>query len=282
MSIVNGQYVPDQVGDTKDLQKQYFGEYSTRDMADYSQAALQIRLKELENQFNLDVWNMQNEYNTPQAQMQRYLDAGLNPNLIYGQSNMSGDVKSATAAQPRSAGTFGKMTQAGLSAIGQMISAARSAREMYDYLNFGKDLSRYQTQTAFFNSAYARERADQASLDTQFLNYISGRGLNVPIEYSGDLSADEVWRKSFENSPRAKLYDYQVQTQEQKFNQLVQLVAMIPNQSARLAVLKQLDDYRLEIMKGQNDFVLNVHTGLGEGFDNFIKMMMFITMSRLQ
>lgn len=282
MAIVDGKYVSEEIGSTKDLQNQYFGSYTKKDMVDYTQAALQIKLKELENQFNLDVWNMQNEYNTPAAQMLRFQDAGLNPNLIYGQSNMAGDVKSATAAQPRSAGTFGKMTQAGISAISQMISAARSAREMYDYLNYGKDLSRYQTQTAFFNSAYARERADQASLDTQFLNYISGRGLNVPIEYSSDLSSDEVWRKSFENSPRAKLYDYQVQTQEQKFNQLVQLVAMIPNQSARLAVLKQLDDYRLEIMKGQNDFVLNVHTGLGEGFDNFIKMMMFITMSRLQ
>lgn len=32
-------------------------------------------------------WNMQNEYNSPAAQMARYRDAGLNPNLIYGQSN---------------------------------------------------------------------------------------------------------------------------------------------------------------------------------------------------
>lgn len=31
-------------------------------------------------------WNMQNEYNSPKAQMQRLKDAGLNPNLIYGGS----------------------------------------------------------------------------------------------------------------------------------------------------------------------------------------------------
>lgn len=30
-------------------------------------------------------WNMQNEYNSPSAQMQRFRDANLNPNLIYGQ-----------------------------------------------------------------------------------------------------------------------------------------------------------------------------------------------------
>ena len=33
---------------------------------------------------NVNFWNMQNKYNTPLAQMQRFKDAGLNPNLIYG------------------------------------------------------------------------------------------------------------------------------------------------------------------------------------------------------
>lgn len=39
------------------------------------------------HQRNLDMWNLQNEYNTPSAQMQRFKDAGLNPQLIYGQGN---------------------------------------------------------------------------------------------------------------------------------------------------------------------------------------------------
>ena len=33
---------------------------------------------------NIKFWNMQNEYNTPKAQMKRLEDAGLNPALIYG------------------------------------------------------------------------------------------------------------------------------------------------------------------------------------------------------
>lgn len=36
---------------------------------------------------NLAFWNLQNEYNSPQSQMKRYQEAGLNPNLIYGQGN---------------------------------------------------------------------------------------------------------------------------------------------------------------------------------------------------
>ncbi|UPW41900.1 DNA pilot protein [Dipodfec virus RodF1_80] len=37
----------------------------------------------------IDFWNMQNEYNTPAAQMERYRAAGLNPNLIYGTGTSS-------------------------------------------------------------------------------------------------------------------------------------------------------------------------------------------------
>lgn len=36
---------------------------------------------------DLEMWNRQNEYNSPLAQMNRYSQAGLNPNLIYGQGN---------------------------------------------------------------------------------------------------------------------------------------------------------------------------------------------------
>lgn len=37
------------------------------------------------NQFNLDMWQRENEYNSPKNQMQRFKDAGLNPALMYSQ-----------------------------------------------------------------------------------------------------------------------------------------------------------------------------------------------------
>lgn len=49
---------------------------------------------ERQNELNMQMWNMQNEYNSPIAQMQRYEDAGLNSNLIYG-SVSSGNASSA-------------------------------------------------------------------------------------------------------------------------------------------------------------------------------------------
>lgn len=41
-------------------------------------------MADLQWQRDKEMWNMQNEYNSPKSQMGRYLDAGLNTNLIYG------------------------------------------------------------------------------------------------------------------------------------------------------------------------------------------------------
>lgn len=50
---------------------------------------------------NLEAWNLQNQYNTPQMQMERLQQAGLNPRLIYGEGssapNMSGPLDVAQA-----------------------------------------------------------------------------------------------------------------------------------------------------------------------------------------
>ncbi|UYD39233.1 MAG: DNA pilot protein [Wigfec virus K19_165] len=45
------------------------------------------RQQEKANEYNETMWHKQNEYNTPENQMQRFKEAGLNPNLIYGQGN---------------------------------------------------------------------------------------------------------------------------------------------------------------------------------------------------
>lgn len=42
-------------------------------------------------------WNMQNEYNSPSAQMQRFKDAKLNPNLVYGQMTEASPIRSVNA-----------------------------------------------------------------------------------------------------------------------------------------------------------------------------------------
>lgn len=51
-------------------------------------------------QRNLEQWHRANKYNSPSAQMQRYQDAGLNPNLIYGQQNTAASTAPSYQAPP--------------------------------------------------------------------------------------------------------------------------------------------------------------------------------------
>lgn len=52
-----------------------------------------------QNQWNIDQWNRENVYNTPAAQMARMKAAGLNPDLAYGQQNLSAASPQMTAGE---------------------------------------------------------------------------------------------------------------------------------------------------------------------------------------
>lgn len=61
------------------------------DMKNWSDSArnmvYQSALAGQANAHELEMWNLQNEYNSPKAQMQRFKEAGLNPMLAYTQGN---------------------------------------------------------------------------------------------------------------------------------------------------------------------------------------------------
>ena len=49
----------------------------------------QKALAKYQYDLNMQAWREQTAYNTPAAQMQRLVDAGLNPNLVYGNGNVA-------------------------------------------------------------------------------------------------------------------------------------------------------------------------------------------------
>lgn len=56
-------------------------------------------LAEYQNEWNLAQWHRENEYNSPQAQMQRLKQAGINPNLAYA----NGTINNVSASSPKAA-----------------------------------------------------------------------------------------------------------------------------------------------------------------------------------
>lgn len=64
-----------------------------------------LNLAKLQNQWNIEQWNRENAYNTPAAQYQRLVDAGLNPDMMYqngGVSNVAGASPEMTSGAPSS------------------------------------------------------------------------------------------------------------------------------------------------------------------------------------
>lgn len=78
-------------------------------------------------------WNMQNAYNSPKAQMERLKEAGLNPNLVYGNSTSgsagnAGSMSSTPSAQP-AVGYYRPMNMmAGLGDLAQLFLTASTVR----------------------------------------------------------------------------------------------------------------------------------------------------------
>lgn len=60
------------------------GNYAITAAANKRQYRNQVKAMALQDQYNRDLWDYQNAYNTPAQQMKRLQEAGLNPRLMYG------------------------------------------------------------------------------------------------------------------------------------------------------------------------------------------------------
>ena len=114
----------------------------------------------------LSDWQMQNEYNSPAAQMKRFIDAGLNPNLIYG--NLGSSV--AANVRPSSPSTGGANFQ------------PKNALAFYDIM-------RQQSQAGLANSTIALNSARELLLAQQTAGQASKNALLAErVPYAKELA----------------------------------------------------------------------------------------------
>lgn len=271
MPIVNGSFVPDTLPGAMEAQRQVFGEYSRRDMSDYSTAAYNYLMKQQEQAYNLELWNLTNEYNSPAAQMKRYQDAGLNPNLIYGQSNTAQAPASASAAGFRPGNLRQKQTANAMDMIGQFRNIVAQAKDIWDYAKYGSEQHRLQNLTEFYRGALTKYQAGVAQINEKFENWLLG---------SSDTPDYSVTRRGQMYDVGYRIKQGQADLQDANYQRVLALTKMIPDQQARLAALRALDEYRLRILQGQNDAVLNIHTG-NETADAFLRAFIYFGMSRI-
>lgn len=85
-----------------------------------------LNLARQQNQWSIQQWNRENAYNSPSAQMARYKAAGLNPDLMYGQQNLSAASPEMTAGEGSQPTDVSNL--ANKRTIGDIVSQAATTR----------------------------------------------------------------------------------------------------------------------------------------------------------
>lgn len=196
---------------------------------------------ELAYQRQIEQWERMNAYNSPQAQMQRFIAAGLNPHLIYGQGS-SGNASSPPSYQPPriqyqyAAGNYGAAVSSALPtlmAVGTWLQNMRMgevsiqakkteierAQEIIDYMTESNPvkLRMMQNQESIFPYQkaairYGAEKANRAVLDMEqeFFHKWGKRGHantlfgdNLGVEEYGGLRGAELKSKQLMNTAQS-------------------------------------------------------------------------------
>lgn len=162
---------------------------------------------ELAYQRQVDMWQAQNAYNAPSAQMSRLQAAGLNPNLIYGQ--MSPGQSAVSAPQAGSPGSsplpgvsrgieqalqamsiFNQQRQIDLNA--EKTAAEVKLLEMQSNYS-GVQTSRAQAELDYFNSVSAiRRTAESVGLDNSKRDYYLKELQGLSMQLANAMSGEQL------------------------------------------------------------------------------------------
>ena len=137
------------------------------------------RQNELDRQFQLDMWNRTNDYNSPIKQMERLKAGGLNPNLVYGNgATTTANNITPIASKPLPAPNTGQVLQSGIMQIADL-EQKRMQNDLVASQIFNNGLmSEKIRQDTFKSVANANEslfRSKKFELDTQMNQFEFGK-----------------------------------------------------------------------------------------------------------
>lgn len=110
---------------------------------------------------NLDMWKMQNAYNSPEQQMARLREAGLNPNLVYGNGSAANVSSSAPSYKAPNIEAYTGMNT-GLSGAADMYMASRMNEA--SVANMKEQNSNLSTQRDALNQQIITEGLKQSEI----------------------------------------------------------------------------------------------------------------------
>lgn len=219
------------------------------------------------NAYNTAVLNYMNEYNLPVNQMLRYQQAGINPYAVAGNmSATSAEGKSGQASSYSGTSNRLKSVQNAISSIDTSAKLVATAKEMYDYLKFGREASFANSLTAGYNAEIARLRAESQGYQTTWDRYWNTG------QDTFDESGQPIYTGQNGLPPRAR---YMQQSTEEKVAHIAQLEALVtilyPSQAEAAKATAALNDYKKQVMEGQSGAILSIDTG-NETRDSILKL----------
>lgn len=120
----------------------------------------QKELMSLQQQYAVENWNREANYNDPKAQMQRLKSAGLNPNLVYG-NGAAGLEAPSTAAPTAPAAPMAPASPADFGSVAS--STAQFAKAMSDAKKAGSEALRQDIENKYLDQRYQNELAQQVA-----------------------------------------------------------------------------------------------------------------------
>ncbi|WNK14128.1 MAG: DNA pilot protein [Microvirus sp.] len=162
-------------------------------------------------------WNANNQYNSPQEQMRRFKQAGLNPNLIYGQQNTAQPVRSSSVQDYKP-----QPMQVDPNTIGDAVNT---------YFNV-------QKQKAEISNLESQNR--QIEANTNYLNLKAITEANMPENVKSKTELN------YETGKNTNARTHLTQLQDSQLADLYPIVKRIKTNTA-LNLLASTDNYRANI-----------------------------------
>lgn len=233
-----------------------------------------LELQARQNAWNLEQWNRNNEYNTPLNQIKRLKEAGLNPNLMYGQGTTGNSSSPAQGTQPprmlpvnymqglvELPDTMLKMAQARLiDAQRKKVEGTTVPNEMY---------------AAGFQARTEKDKAavDQLRKSADYLTNLSEFVNTQNTYYGADKSAtwnmmntqiEQGWKRLAIDSAKVAIQKYEAETHRsvsiQQRHYLSQLAGLIGSQKYAQDFKNRLSDI------GENGILLKI---FGDGLKSW-------------
>lgn len=168
---------------------------------------------------NVDMWNKQNFYNSPQQQMDRLKNAGLNPNLVYGNGSVVGNTTSsapeykAPHIQAYTGNNFGISEAAGsaLQAY-QAQQQVENLKSSNEYTKTQSDALKNQMTTETLRQAELGLRNARSKFDLDLASELRNNSLEVANQQLLKMKADtaRTYSDIDLNQFRGRLTDAQI------------------------------------------------------------------------